>query len=132
MCVAQTQMRAMLTRTRVLPPPQHDRYIGYFDELVLTSAPQVEAVIAASEALLNSGSFRKLLEIVLAFGNYMNSAKRGTAYGFKLATFTRLLDTKAQDRRITLLHYITEIVCAQYPQVGGCTSAPFGPFGPQS
>ena len=93
------------------------RYIGFFDELVLTSAPQIEAVIAASDALLTSAAFRKLLEIILAFGNYMNSAKRGTAYGFKLDTFSRLLDTKAQDRRITLLHYIVDVVCEQYPQV---------------
>jgi len=25
-----------------------------------------------------------LLQIILAFGNYMNSAKRGAVYGFKL------------------------------------------------
>lgn len=60
---------------------------------------------------------RKLLEIILAFGNYMNSAKRGSAYGFKLQTFERLLDTKSSDRKQTLLHYIADVITAQYPQV---------------
>ncbi|EGD81374.1 hypothetical protein PTSG_02093 [Salpingoeca rosetta] len=92
-------------------------YIGYFDELVLTVVPQMEAVISASECLINSASFRKLLEIILAFGNYMNSAKRGSAYGFKLATFDRLLDTKSHDRKQTLLHYLVHTVEDRFPQV---------------
>jgi hypothetical protein len=57
-------------------------YIGYFDEILLTAQPQVEAVVAASESLAASQPFRKVLEIILAFGNYMNSAKRGAAYVF--------------------------------------------------
>ena len=92
-------------------------YIGYFDELVMTTSPQIEAVLAASQALINSAAFRKLLEIVLAFGNYMNSAKRGPAYGFKLDSFERLLDTKSSDRKQTLLHYLARTVDRHYPQV---------------
>ncbi|XP_030842630.1 formin-like protein 2, partial [Strongylocentrotus purpuratus] len=49
---------------------------------------------------------KKILEIVLAFGNYLNSAKRGAAYGFKLQSLDTLLDTKSTDRSMTLLHYI--------------------------
>ena len=30
------------------------------------------------------------LQIILAFGNYMNSSRRGTASGFKLATLDRV------------------------------------------
>eukprot|EP00041_Stephanoeca_diplocostata_P010774 m.172640 g.172640 ORF g.172640 m.172640 type:complete len:274 (-) comp18289_c0_seq8:894-1715(-) len=56
-------------------------YIGFFDEILLTALPQVEAVISACDGLLGSKSFHKLLEIILAFGNYMNSAKRGSAFG---------------------------------------------------
>ena len=65
-------------------------YIGYFDELVTTVMPQITAVLNASEALITSANFKKMLEIILAFGNYMNSAKRGPAYGFKLPTFERV------------------------------------------
>eukprot|EP00049_Salpingoeca_infusionum_P027281 m.31484 g.31484 ORF g.31484 m.31484 type:complete len:956 (-) comp9422_c1_seq2:510-3377(-) len=92
-------------------------YIGYFDELVLSVGPQIEAVLRASDCLLNSASFKKLLEIIMAFGNYMNSSKRGPAYGFKLPTFERLLDTKSQDRKQTLLHFLAHTVEEHYPQV---------------
>jgi len=92
-------------------------YIGYFDEILLHSKPQVDALYRASNQLANSASFNKLLEIILAFGNYMNSAKRGSAYGFKLETFGRLMDTKSSDRTSTLLHFIVETVTQNYPNV---------------
>ena len=66
-------------------------YVGYFDELVQTVGPQIDAVLEVSDYIINSSKFKKVLEIILAFGNYLNSAKRGPAYGFKLPTFERLL-----------------------------------------
>ena len=68
-------------------------YIGGFDELFVIVEPQIEAVIRAADALANSPAFKKVIEIILAFGNYMNSAKRGAAYGFKLASFERVCGT---------------------------------------
>ena len=94
-------------------------YIGFFDEIISTVVPQIDAVLRASEALMASATFMKLLEIVLAFGNYMNSAKRGPAYGFKLPTFKRLLDTKSGDRKQTLLHFLVHTIETHYPQVEG-------------
>jgi len=93
-------------------------YIGTFDETLLNSQPQVDALLMASKNLTNCPAFEKLLEIILAFGNYMNSHKRGSAYGFKLETFERLLLTRsAQSRDITLLHFIQETVENEYPHV---------------
>jgi hypothetical protein len=46
----------------------------------------------------------------------MNSAKRGPAYGFKLPTFERLLDTKSTDRKQTLLHYVAHAIKQTYPE----------------
>lgn len=99
-------------------------YIGFFDELVATAMPQIDAVLVASDVLMHSATFMKLLEIVLAFGNYMNSAKRGSAYGFKLPTFERLLDTKSGDRKQTLLHFLVHTVQEHYPQVGATRAGP--------
>ena len=39
---------------------------------------------------MSSTKFRTLLEVILAFGNYMNSQRRGGAYGFKLSVFERV------------------------------------------
>ena len=38
-------------------------YIGFFDELMLTVKPQIEAVINASKVLLTSKRFKKVLEV---------------------------------------------------------------------
>lgn len=86
------------------------------------------------------------LQIILALGNYMNSSKRGAVYGFKLqsldlvrgvsfisffffailnhpecsvdlSVFFQLLDTKSTDRKLTLLHYIANVVKEKYAQV---------------
>ncbi len=77
----------------------------------------MDCVLEASEALATSPQFRKVLEVVLAFGNYMNSARRGAAYGFKLQSFERLMDTKSTDRKQTLLHYIAQTLTRHYPEV---------------
>ena len=43
----------------------------------------MDAVIAASKSVVSSEHLKKVLEVILAFGNYMNSSKRGGAFGFK-------------------------------------------------
>lgn len=58
-----------------------------------------------------------MLEVVLAFGNYMNSAKRGPAYGFKLQSLDTLIDTKSSDKRICLLHFIVDTVRSKIPEI---------------
>ncbi|TRY93430.1 hypothetical protein DNTS_005740 [Danionella cerebrum] len=78
---------------------------------------QLHAVIAASVSIKSSQKLKKILEIILALGNYMNSSKRGAVYGFKLQSLDLLLDTKSTDRKITLLHYIANVVREKYQQV---------------
>lgn len=48
--------------------------------------------------------------MVLAFGNYLNSSRRGPAYGFKLQSLESLLDIKSTDKRMCLLHYIVSTI----------------------
>lgn len=65
----------------------------------------------------NSTKLRAVLEVILAFGNYLNSSKRGPAYGFKLQSLDTLLDTKSTDKRICLLHYIVATVRQKFPDL---------------
>ncbi len=121
-----------------------------FNDINQNLTPQLKAIITASTTLKNSSRFKKLLEvknkrkifiikiqfqIVLAFGNYMNSSKRGPAYGFKLASleiviqknlfsliilnfiFLQLSDTRTHDKRLTLLHYIVQTVQERFPDI---------------
>lgn len=92
-------------------------YLGnFFDNLHLIT-PQIQAIISASSSVKNSKKLRRILEIILAFGNYLNSSKRGPAYGFKLQGLDTLLDTKSTDKRMCLLHYIVETIRSKFPDL---------------
>ncbi|XP_010772987.1 formin-like protein 1, partial [Notothenia coriiceps] len=92
-------------------------FMGNFPESVQLIQPQLNAIIAASMSIKSSSKLKKILEIILAFGNYMNSSKREAAYGFRLQSLDLLLDTKSTDRKQTLLHYIVSIIQEKYPQL---------------
>ncbi|PKK31468.1 dishevelled associated activator of morphogenesis 1 [Columba livia] len=89
-----------------------------FAERVAEVKPKVEAIRAGSKAVLQSASLQQLLEVVLAFGNYMNKGQRGNAFGFKISSLNKIADTKSSiDKNITLLHYLITIVEKKYPKV---------------
>jgi len=91
-------------------------FIGSFHETHVTLLPQIAGVIAASMSIKSSTQLKRVLEVVLAFGNYMNSSKRGAVYGFKLQSLDALVDTKSIDKKWTLLHYIVQVLDAHYPE----------------
>ncbi|KAJ4918914.1 hypothetical protein JOQ06_003373 [Pogonophryne albipinna] len=90
-------------------------FMGNFSENLQMLTPQLHAIIAASVSIKSSQKLKKILEIILALGNYMNSSKRGAVYGFKLQSLDLLLETKSTDRKQTLLHYIANVVREKYP-----------------
>ncbi|RXN24699.1 formin 1 [Labeo rohita] len=92
-------------------------FMGNFSESIMLLKPQLNAIIAASMSIKSSSKLKKILEIILAFGNYMNSGKRGSAYGFRLQSLDLLLDMKSTDRKLTLLHFIVSIIQEKYPQL---------------
>ncbi|XP_027948619.1 formin-like protein 1 isoform X3 [Eumetopias jubatus] len=94
-------------------------FLGNFPDTVQLLMPQLNAVIAASMSIKSSDKLRQILEIVLAFGNYMNSSKRGAAYGFRLQSLDVLLEMKSTDRKQTLLHYLVKVIAEKYPQLTG-------------
>ncbi len=53
------------------------------------------ALSKASKEVLHSRNLKQLLEVVLAFGNYMNKGQRGNAYGFKISSLNKIADTKS-------------------------------------
>ncbi|XP_033103480.1 formin-like protein 2 isoform X3 [Anneissia japonica] len=97
-------------------------YIGNFLDIIHALQPQIHAVISASISIKNSKLIKKVLEVILAFGNYLNSSKRGAAYGFKLSSLDTLLDTKSTDRKMTLLHFIVETIDQRFPELPGFTT----------
>lgn len=67
----------------------------------------------ACDELLNSYRLRKLLGIVLKIGNLLNTAGPGNkpmAHAFAIKSLLKLDQTKAFDKKTTLLHYIVRKV----------------------
>ncbi|XP_061448168.1 formin-like protein 1 isoform X2 [Rhineura floridana] len=97
-------------------------FLGNFGDTVQLLLPQLNSIIAASMSVKASTKLRQILEIVLAFGNYLNSSKRGAAYGFRLQSLDALLDMKSTDRKQTLLHYIVRVIEEKYPDLTSFSS----------
>lgn len=89
-----------------------------FQEKIGEVKPKVEALLKASKEVGSSKKLRKVLEIVLAFGNYMNRGARGNASGFKISSLNKIMDTKSSsNRNVTLLHYLIEMLEKKFPDV---------------
>lgn len=89
-----------------------------FQERMSDCKPKVEAVMKACREIQTSKKLRKLLEIVLVLGNYMNRGARGNAGGFKINSLNKIVDTKSSlDRNVTMLHYMLEMMEKKFPDV---------------
>ena len=61
---------------------------------------------------------RKLLQIVLRLGNFINGgSNKGGAYGVSFGTLMKLRTVKSSDNKMTLLHYVVTLAEAKYPDV---------------
>jgi len=86
-------------------------YKKKFHERIGELQPKVEALLKASKEIHGSKKLRKVLEIILALGNYMNKGTRGNAYGFKLQSLSKIIDTKSSaDRSVNLMHFLLQIL----------------------
>lgn len=94
------------------------------------------ALLSASLQVVLSSRMLQILEVVLAFGNFMNKGQRGNAFGFKVSSLNKIADTKSSIdrcvwgargpgsadahsalflRNITMLHYLIMIFEKNYP-----------------
>ncbi|ETV69427.1 hypothetical protein, variant 2 [Aphanomyces astaci] len=83
------------------------RFSLQFEHRVLEIQAQVDTLSAATDQIADSAKFRRILETVLAIGNYMNGGTaRGGAYGFKLDALAKLHTVRGIDSKVTLMHYL--------------------------
>uniref|UniRef100_A0A8C2KLG3 Dishevelled associated activator of morphogenesis 2 n=1 Tax=Cyprinus carpio TaxID=7962 RepID=A0A8C2KLG3_CYPCA len=95
------------------------RYLLYRHHVIsLLSFLKSLAILCASREVMRSKRLTQVLEVVLAFGNFMNKGQRGNAYGFKVSSLNKIIDTKSSiDRNITMLHYLIMIFEKNYPDI---------------
>lgn len=87
-------------------------------DMVQDVKPDIVAGTAACEEVKTSKKFAKILELILLFGNYMNSgSKNGQAFGFEISFLTKLTNTKDLDNKQTLLHYMVETIEGKFPEL---------------
>ncbi|GJJ73060.1 hypothetical protein EMPS_05418 [Entomortierella parvispora] len=79
----------------------------------------IASITNASKGLKNAKHFKELLNLILMLGNYMNGASHnGGAFGFKIASINKLVDTKASNApNMTLLHFLSNITETTLPHV---------------
>lgn len=69
--------------------------------------PNIETYIRACEHPLDNESFKVFLRFVLHTGNFLNAGGyAGNAVGFKINSLNKLMDTRANKPRVTLLHFM--------------------------
>jgi len=76
----------------------------------------VLTVRTACAEVMNSSKLELVLGAVLSVGNYLNAGTRkGQASGFKLDALLKLTDTRTRDRKMTLLHYVLQMLERKSP-----------------
>ena len=76
-----------------------------FDKNALEVAAHTHTISSACAQLVSSARLQRLLALVLAVGNTLNSGK-APARGFRVDSLAKLVDTRSFDGRTTLLHYL--------------------------
>uniref|UniRef100_G3PDD5 Glutamate receptor, ionotropic, delta 2 (Grid2) interacting protein, a n=1 Tax=Gasterosteus aculeatus aculeatus TaxID=481459 RepID=G3PDD5_GASAC len=80
----------------------------------------LDCLYKASVELKTSKKLAKILEFVLAMGNYLNNSQpktNKTTTGFKINFLTELSTTKTVDGKSTFLHILVKSLCHHFPDV---------------
>ncbi|XP_020229155.1 formin-like protein 13 isoform X2 [Cajanus cajan] len=75
-------------------------------------------VNAAAEEIKNSVKLKRIMQTILSLGNALNQGTaRGSAIGFRLDSLLKLTETRARDRKMTLMHYLCKVLVDKLPEV---------------
>merc|ERR1712150_93177 len=94
-----------------------------FLEVMVAVKPDIANATEACKEILNSKRWAKFLELLLLTGNYMNAGtKNSQAHGFDLNLLSKVGNTKSQDGKMTLTHFLEDMVKEKYPEIDGFTN----------
>ena len=81
-----------------------------FGERIDDIEPALKLFQQSIQEVLDSNLLDKLLYVVLMTGNHINGGTYGGgAYGFTVESLAKLRDTKGNNPRMTVLHYVVEL-----------------------
>ncbi|XP_062099581.1 formin-like protein 18 [Humulus lupulus] len=75
-------------------------------------------VNSVAEEIRNSVKLKRIMQTILSLGNALNhGTARGSAIGFRLDSLLKLTDTRAQNNKMTLMHYLCKVLAEKLPDL---------------
>ncbi|KAG2183787.1 hypothetical protein INT43_006798 [Umbelopsis isabellina] len=97
---------------------QNMLFMRIFPDKNAQLSDNMQSVLDASIDVKNSKAFQELLNLILMLGNFLNgSGFQGGAFGIKIASINKLVDTKGSKENTTLLHFLVDIVESKFPRI---------------
>lgn len=77
----------------------------------------LERMVVACDQIRESTTLKQILAFAVAVGNYLNGGnkRRGQADGFDVRALDKFRETRGQDRKTTLMHFVAQQVKQQIP-----------------
>ncbi|KAL6221556.1 hypothetical protein ACLB2K_004952 [Fragaria x ananassa] len=89
-----------------------------FSSQVSDLRKSLNVVNSAAEEIRNSVKLKRVMQTILSLGNALNQGTaRGAAIGFRLDSLLKLIDTRARNNKMTLMHYLCKVLADQLPEV---------------
>jgi len=89
-----------------------------FEERFKEVNDEIKSVKEATHGVRHNPNIIKLMEIILALGNYLNgTSPRGGIFGFKLNSVLKLMEIKSSNKKSTLLHYMVDYLEKKSPEL---------------
>jgi len=97
---------------------QNMLFMRIFPDKQAQLSENMQSVLNASTDLKNSAAFQELLNLILMLGNFLNgSGYQGGAFGIKISSINKLVDTKGSKENTTLLHFLVDVVESKFPRI---------------
>ncbi|GLT85246.1 hypothetical protein SLE2022_034400 [Rubroshorea leprosula] len=75
-------------------------------------------VNSAAEEVRHSVKLKRIMQTILSLGNALNhGTARGSAIGFRLDSLLKLTDTRARNKKMTLMHYLCKVLAEKLPEL---------------
>ncbi|XVF48425.1 hypothetical protein PTKIN_Ptkin03bG0189100 [Pterospermum kingtungense] len=78
----------------------------------------LNVVNSTAEEIRNSVKLKRIMQTILTLGNALNQGTaRGSAIGFRLDSLLKLIDTRARNKKMTLMHYLCKVLADKLPDL---------------
>ncbi|KAG1474349.1 hypothetical protein G6F56_000414 [Rhizopus delemar] len=96
----------------------HMLFVTTFRERITQLGRNMTNVMDASTSLKDSEAFIDLLNIILMVGNFLNGTNfQGGAFGIRIGSINKLVDTRASTNDTTLLHFLCTMIEEKFPVI---------------